>query len=98
MTTSPLDLSQISSWHDSGGLVVDADLEPGGAPVHELDLGLLFDCGNGRVDVLGNHVSPVQHATGHVLPVSGVTFHQLVQRVETRRGYFRHRVLSSHGC
>ena len=42
-------------------------LEPSGAPVHKLDAPLGLDDGDGGVDVLGHHVTPVQHAARHVL-------------------------------
>merc|ERR1719443_1376561 len=34
---SPLDLGEVGSGDGCGGLVVDANLEPGGAPVNKLD-------------------------------------------------------------
>ena len=61
-------LGKISSGHHGGRLVVDADLEASGTPVHELDGPLGLDRGDGGIDVLGNHVAPIQHAAGHVLP------------------------------
>jgi hypothetical protein len=36
-----------------------------------------------RVDLLGDNVSSVEHAAGHVLSVSSVTLHHLVGRGET---------------
>ena len=41
-------------------------LETSRAPVDELDGSLGFDGSNGGVDVLGDNVSAVQHAAGHV--------------------------------
>ena len=35
-THCTLDLGKISPWYNRGGLVVDADLETGGTPVHKL--------------------------------------------------------------
>ena len=34
---SPWDLGKIASWHDRRRLVVDPNLEAGGAPVNKLD-------------------------------------------------------------
>merc|ERR1719476_442548 len=51
---SSLDLGQVSSGHHSGRLVVDANLEASGAPVHKLDASLGLDGGDGRVDILGD--------------------------------------------
>ena len=61
------DLGEVTARNDGGRLVVDADLEAGGAPVHELHAALALDGGDGGVDILGDHVSPVEHAAGHVL-------------------------------
>ena len=54
----PGHLSQVAPRHDRRRLVVDADLEAGGAPVDELDAALRLDGGDGGVHVLGHHVSP----------------------------------------
>merc|ERR1711899_682908 len=59
-------------------LVVDADLEASGTPVHELDAPLGLDGGDGGVDILGDHVSPVEQAAGHVLAMAGGALHHLV--------------------
>ena len=77
-----LDLGQVAAWDDGGWLVVDADLEPGGTPVDELDGPLGFDGGDGSVDVLGDDVTTVQHAAGHVLPVTWVALDHLVGWLE----------------
>merc|ERR1719154_884697 len=71
-------------------LVVDANLEASGAPVHKLDASLGLDGGDGRIDVLGDHVSPVEHAAGHVLAVAGVALHHLVGGLEASVGDLRH--------
>lgn len=81
-----LHLGQITSRHNGGRLVVDADFEAGGTPVHELDGALGLDGGDGRVDILGDDVSSVQHAAGHVLSMSGVAFHHLVGGLEAGVG------------
>ncbi len=44
-----------------------AYLEPSGAPINELNATLGLDDGDGRVDVLGNNVTAVEHAASHVL-------------------------------
>ena len=66
------DLGEVAAGHHGGRLVVDADLEAGRAPVDELDRALGLDRGDGRVHVLGDDVSAVHHAAGHVLAVAGV--------------------------
>jgi hypothetical protein len=61
-------LCQVAAGDHGRRLVVDADLEAGGTPVHELDGPLGLDVGDGGIDVLGHHVAAVQHAARHVLP------------------------------
>ena len=41
---SPWNLGKIASWHDRWRLVVDPNLEAGGAPVNKLDRPRLEDC------------------------------------------------------
>ena len=88
-----LHLRQVRSGHDGRRLVVDADLEPGRAPVDELDRALRLDRGDGGVDVLGHDVSAVQHAARHVLAVARVALHHLVGRLEAGVRYLCHRQL-----
>jgi len=66
------DLGEITSGHNSGGLVVDTALETSGAPVDELDGSLGLDGGDGGVDILGHDITSVHEAAGHVLSVTGV--------------------------
>ena len=75
-----LHLGQIATGDNGGWLVVDANLEASGAPVDELDGTLGLDGSNGGVDVLGDNVSTVQHAAGHVLAVTGIALHHLERR------------------
>ena len=83
-----LHLGQVTTRHDGGWLVVDADLEACGAPVHKLDGTLGLDGGNGCIHVLWNHVSTVEHAAGHVFAVTWITLHHLVGRLEAGVGDF----------
>lgn len=116
-----LHLCQITSWHDSRGLVVDTDLEASWTPIHKLNspnylnstkpvdirfrqplklkkrlmwiqqnanLPLGLDGGNCSVDILRHDITTIQHAAGHVLPVTGVTLHHLVGRLEASVGDF----------
>ena len=85
-----LDLGQVSAWNHSRRLVVDADLESGGTPVDELDRSLRLDGGNGRVDVLWNDVSTIQHAAGHVLSMAWITLDHLVGWLEAGVGDLGH--------
>ena len=47
-------------------------LEPGGAPVDELDGALALHDGDGAVDVFGHHVAAVQQTHGHVFTPSRI--------------------------
>ena len=62
-------------------------------PVDELDRSLALDGGDGSIHILRNHISPVQHAAGHVLPMPGVALHHGVSRLETGIGDLSHREL-----
>merc|ERR1711981_614386 len=66
------DLGEVTTGNDGGWLVVDTTLETSWAPVDELDGSLGLDGGNGGVDVLGDNVTSVHHAAGHVFTMSGV--------------------------
>ena len=81
-----LDLGQVTAGDDGWWLVVDTDLETSWAPVDELDGALGLDGGNGGVDVLGDDVTTVKHAAGHVLAVTGVALDHLVGRLEAGVG------------
>ena len=79
---SALHTGQVTSGHDSWGLVVDAALEAGGAPVDELHSALGLDGGDSGVHILGHHITSVHHAAGHVLAVAGVALGQHVGGLE----------------
>jgi len=67
------DLGEITTGNDGRGLVVNTTLETGRAPVNELDGSLGLDGGDSGVDILGDDITSVHEAAGHVLSVSGVT-------------------------
>ncbi|KPP56645.1 hypothetical protein Z043_125721, partial [Scleropages formosus] len=90
---SPLNLGQVSTWNHSRGLVVNANLETSGTPVHKLDGALRLDGGYGSVHIFGHHVTAVQQAARHVLAVTRVTFHHLIGRLKARIGDLSHRKL-----
>jgi len=83
---SALHLGQIATGDDSGGLVVDTDLEASGTPVNELNGALGLDGGNGGIDVLGDDITAVQHAAGHVLAVARIALDHLVGGLEASIG------------
>jgi len=68
------DLSEITTWDNSWGLIVDSALESSWAPIDELDGPLSLDGSNGSVDILWYDITSVHHAAGHVFTMSGVTF------------------------
>jgi len=88
-----LDAGKISSGDDGGGLVVDTALESGGAPVDELDGPLGLDGGDGGVDVLGDDISAVHEAAGHVLSVAGVALGHHASGLKDTVGDFGYREL-----
>jgi len=66
------DLGEVTTRDDGGWLVVDTALEASGAPVDELDGPLGLDGSNGGVDILGDDITTVHEAAGHVLAVAGI--------------------------
>ncbi|KAG7237896.1 hypothetical protein INR49_031689 [Caranx melampygus] len=89
----PLDLGQVSTRNHGGRLVVDADLETSGAPVHKLDGALGFNGGDGGIDIFGHHITTEQQAAGHVFTVARVTFDHLIGRLEAGVCDLSHRQL-----
>jgi len=73
-------------------LEADANLEASGAPVDELDGTLGLERGNGVVHILGDNVSAVEQAGGHVLAIAGIAFDHLVVGLEAGHGDFLYRV------
>merc|ERR1719465_230749 len=71
------DLGEVTARHDGRGLVVDAALEAGRAPVDELDGALRLDGGDGGVDVLGDDVAAVHRHTAMYLPWRGSTLQSI---------------------
>merc|ERR1711892_692982 len=90
---SSLDLGKVSPRNYGGRLVVDPNLEPCGTPVNKLDGTLGLDCRYGCIHVLGNNISAVEHAAGHVLANSWVTLDHLVCRLKAGVGNLSHREL-----
>ena len=66
------DLGEVTTGNDGRRLVVDTALEASGAPVDELDGSLGLDGGDGGVDILGDDITTVHEAAGHVLAVAGI--------------------------
>jgi hypothetical protein len=66
------DLGEITTGNDGRGLVVNTTLETGRAPVNELDGSLGLDGGDSGVDILGDDITSVHEAAGHVFTVAGI--------------------------
>jgi hypothetical protein len=80
------DLGEITTWDNGWWLIVDTTLESSWAPVDELDGSLGLDGGDGSVDILGDNITSVHEATGHVLSVSWVTLGHHGSGLETGVG------------
>mmetsp|Transcript_76002 Transcript_76002/g.214208 ORF Transcript_76002/g.214208 Transcript_76002/m.214208 type:complete len:272 (-) Transcript_76002:712-1527(-) len=87
------DLRQVSTWDNCRRLVVDAALEPGGAPIHELNGALRLDCRDRCVDILGHDITAVHHAARHVLAVARIALHEHAGGLEDAHGDLGHRQL-----
>jgi hypothetical protein len=87
------DFSEITTWDNSWGLIVDSAFETSWAPVNELDGSLGFDGSNGGVNILGDNITSVHHAAGHVFTMSGITFGHHRSWFESGVGDFSNREL-----
>jgi hypothetical protein len=68
------DFGQVTSWDDSGWLIVNSDFESSWTPIDELDGSFGFDGGNSGVDIFWDDVSSVHHRASHIFSVSWVAF------------------------
>jgi len=84
------DLGEITTGNDGRGLVVDSTLETGRAPVNELDGSLGLDGGDSGVDILGDDITSVHEAAGHVFTVAGVALGHHGGGLEGRVGDLGH--------
>jgi len=84
------DLGEITTGNDGRGLVVNSTLETGRAPVNELDGSLGLDGGDSGVDILGDDITSVHEAAGHVFTVAGVALGHHGGGLEGRVGDFGH--------
>lgn len=81
-----VDLGEVAVGHVHRRLVADTELETSRAPVDELDGALGLEGGDGGVSVLGDNVTAVEQAGGHVLAVARVTLDHLVVGLEAGHG------------
>lgn len=97
---SSVDLGKITVGHHLRWLIADANLETCWAPVDELNGTLGLESGDSRVDVLGDNITSVEEAGGHVLAVSWIALDHLVVRLEAGIGDFLDavRLVGGFGC
>ena len=89
---TPGDLGKVVTRNVHRQLIADAELEAGSAPVDELDGALRLEGRDSGVGVLGDDITTVQQAGGHVLAVSGVALDHLVVGLEAGHGHLLDRV------
>merc|ERR1719322_559675 len=89
-TDSSLDLGKISARNHSWRLIVDTNLKSSWTPVNKLDASLGLNGGNGSIDILRDHISPVEHAAGHVLAMTRITLDHLVGWLKASVGDLRY--------
>ena len=83
---STVDLGQIAIGDCVRWLVADTDLESSWTPINELDGALGLESCDSTVDIVGNNVTTVQQASGHVLSVAGVALNHLIVGFEAGHG------------
>lgn len=87
-----VDASEVAVGDVLGRLVADTNLETSRAPVDELDGALGLEVGDSSVGVLGDDVSAVEQAGGHVLAVARIALDHLVVGLEAGVGDLHDRV------
>ena len=71
---SPLDFGQVSTRYHSGKLVINANLEVSGVPVHKMDDALGLDGGNSDTTSLGTMSPQYNRQQAMYLPSQGSLF------------------------
>jgi hypothetical protein len=84
-----VDLGEITTRNNDGGLAVNTALETSGGPVNELNRVLALDGVDGRADVTGDYVTTVHQAASHVLARARIALAEHVLRVEDGAGDLR---------
>jgi hypothetical protein len=88
-----LHLGQVATRHNARRLVVDAALEASRAPIHELDGAFGLDGGHSSIHILGDHITTVHEAAGHVLAMAWVALGHHGRWLEGTVGDLSHREL-----
>lgn len=89
---SAVDLGEITVGDHLRWLEADTNLEASWAPVNELYGTLGLESGNSSVDVLGDNITTVQQAGGHVFSVARIALYHLVIWLEAGHRNFLDRV------
>jgi len=82
-----VDLGKIAVRHQLRRLEADTELEASRAPVDELDSALGLERGDSGVGVLGDNITAVEQAGGHVLSVAGVALDHLIEGLKASHGH-----------
>ena len=75
---SSLYCGKVSTRYHSGRLVINANTEASGAPVHKLEGTLSLDSGNASIDIFRNHITTVQQGANQVFTMVRVILHHPV--------------------
>ena len=87
-----VDAGEVAVGDVLGRLVADTNLETSRAPVDELNSALGLEVGNSGVGVLGDDISAVEQASGHVLAVARIALDHLVVGLKAGVGDLHDRV------
>lgn len=87
-----VDFGEIAVGDHLRWLEANANLEASGAPVNELNGPFRLEGGDGSMNILGNNITTIQHASSHVLAVARITLDHLVVWLKARHGNFLNRV------
>ena len=81
---STVDFGQVAVGNHLWWLIANANLETRRTPVDELDGALRLESCNSVVYIIWNHITTVEQARSHVLPIARITFHHLVVWLKAR--------------
>jgi len=79
-------IRHVTAGDNNRGTAVKTSLETGRTPVDKLDGALVLDLVDGNADILGNDVTTVHQAAGHVLTLARIALHEGVGGLESSSG------------
>jgi len=88
----------VAAGNNNGWTTVETGLETSGTPVNKLDGALVLDLVDGDADILGDDITTVHQAAGHVLALERIALHEGVGGIEGGSGDLLHRVLLVRGA